>query len=205
MKDVIKKWWFWLIVGLVAIYAIGAASGQLSDSSKSSSRPASLTASQSTSRTEKTSHTSVSSTPKESESKPAAYGVGDTAQKKSYKLTVDSFREVKSDNQFAQPDEGKMFVEVVMTVENTTVDSELNISLLDFNAYEDGYALSDDFSALTASDIETIGGTVAGGKKLQGGLCYQVSEDFEELEIDVKIGYGSGNKTKLLLNRSTLT
>ena len=98
-----------------------------------------------------------------------------------------------------------MFVEVVMTVENTTVDSELNISLLDFNAYEDGYALSDDFSALTASDIETIGGTVAGGKKLQGGLCYQVSEDFEELEIDVKIGYGSGNKTKLLLNRSTLT
>ncbi len=205
MKDVIKKWWFWLIVGLVAIYAIGAASGQLSDSSKSSSRPASLTASQSTSRTEKTSHTSVSSTPKESESKPAAYGVGDTAQKKSYKLMVDSFREVKSDNQFAQPDEGKMFVEVVMTVENTTVDSELNISLLDFNAYEDGYALSDDFSALTASDIETIGGTVAGGKKLQGGLCYQVSEDFEELEIDVKIGYGSGNKTKLLLNRATLT
>ena len=205
MKDVIKKWWFWLIVGLVAIYAIGAASGQLSDSSKSSSRPASLTASQSTSRTEKTSHTSVSSTPKESESKPAAYGVGDTAQKKSYKLMVDSFREVKSDNQCAQPDEGKMFVEVVMTVENTTVDSELNISLLDFYAYEDGYVLSDDFSALTASDIETIGGTVAGGKKLQGGLCYQVSEDFEELEIDVKIGYGSGNKTKLLLNRATLT
>ncbi len=204
MKDVIKKWWFWLIVGLVAIYAIGAASGQLSDSSKSSSRPASLTASQSTSRTEKTSHTSVSSTPKESESKPAAYGVGDTAQKKSYELTVDSFREVKSDNQFAQPDEGKMFVEVVMTVENTTVDSELHISLLDFNAYEDGYALSDDFSALTASDTETIGGTVAGGKKLQGGLCYQVSEDFEELEIDVKIGYGSGNETKLLLNRASL-
>lgn len=204
MKDVIKKWWFWLIVGFIAMYAIGAASGQLSDSSKSSSRPASLTASQSTSRTEKTSHTSVSSTPKESESKPAAYGVGDTAQKKSYKLTVDSFREVKSDNQFAQPDEGKMFVEVVMTVENTTVDSELHISLLDFNAYEDGYALSDDFSALTASDTETIGGTVAGGKKLQGGLCYQVSEDFEELEIDVKIGYGSGNETKLLLNRASL-
>lgn len=204
MKDVIKKWWFWLIVGLVAIFAIGAESGQLSDSSKSSS-PASLTASQSTSRTEKTSHTSVSSTPKESESKPAAYGVGDTAQKKSYKLTVDSFREVKSDNQFAQPDEGKMFVEVVMTVENTTDDSELHISLLDFKAYEDGYALSSDLSALTASDTETIGGTVAGGKKIQGGLCYQVSEDFEELEIDVKIGYGSSNETKLLLNRASLT
>lgn len=135
---------------------------------------------------------------------PAFYGVGDTATAASYILTIESAGIATSNNMFIQPDEGYEYFEVVMTFENTT-DSNLTISsLLDFDAYLDGFAISAEIFASDITSVDTIGGTMAAGKKIRGALCYEVPVGWSELEILVSAGYGSDNeKTILIYNDSS--
>lgn len=129
----------------------------------------------------------------------AVYGVGETATAKSYKLTVNELKVLESDNQFVQPADGKEFIEVVLTIENIS-DRELSVSsVLNFSAYEDGYSVSENITAMTLTDNKTADGTIAGGKKLKGSLCYEVTKGWSELEIDVDIGYSKDDQIKLLI------
>ena len=43
--------------------------------------------------------------------------------------------------------------------------------------------------------------TIAGDKKLKGVLCYQVPENWTELEITVDLGYSSKDEITLLLSK----
>lgn len=128
--------------------------------------------------------------------------VGDTAITKRYNLTVESCNEINSDNMFIVPDEGKEFVEVVLLIENTSNDV-LNVSsLLQFNAYVDGYSIEEDFLAHSSSDYSTMNGEIAPGKKLEGSLCYQVPCNWSELEIQVGIlSYAKKDLIVLLENK----
>lgn len=131
----------------------------------------------------------------------STYGVGETAVAKSYKLTVESISVVESDNQFMQADEGYEFVGITLLLENTS-NSELQVSsILDFDAYVDGFSVDEDLIGQSASDVSTMNGTVSGGKKLRGQLTYQLPIGWSELEIDVDLGYSSKDKVKLLLTK----
>lgn len=121
------------------------------------------------------------------ETVPETYTVGDTATTKSYKLTVEGLNVVESDNQFVQPDDGNQFIEVLLMLENTS-ESEMHISMLNFDAYVDGFSISQDVTVASVSTRDNMGGTVGSGKKLSGSLCYEVPENWEELEVTVDIG-----------------
>lgn len=192
MKSVIKKWWFWLIV-VVVIGGIGGAIGGASGSKNTSD--ASNTKAESSSLGE----SSVVSSLAEDNEPEKMYGLGETAVAKSYKLTVNALNTVESDNQFAQPDDGKEYVEVELILENIS-DSELAISsVLNCNAYEDGFAISENLSAGVAAGTDSFNGTVASGKKLKGSLYYELNEGWKELEIDVDIGLSKDDEIKILL------
>lgn len=192
MKNVIKKWWFWLIVVIVIGGiggAIGGASGTMNISGDDNTKSESSSLGDSS---------AVSSWVEESEEKKM-YGLGETAVAKSYKLTINAINTVESDNQFAQPEDGKEYVEVELLLENTS-DSELAISsVLNCNAYEDGFAISENLSAGVVAGTDSFNGTVASGKKLKGSLYYELNEGWKELEIDVDIGLSKDDEIKILL------
>lgn len=200
-KEFYKKWWFWVIVVLV-VGVIGSLgnTGEVEDTSNQvehsvveTVNPAPTVEVTEPVKEEKAEESVV-------ESAKTTYSVGDTATAKSYKMTIESLNVVESDNQFAQPDKGNEFIEIVLLIENI-LGNELNVSsLMNFDAYVDGFAINEDLSAQVASGKDTMNGTLASGKKLKGVLCYQVPEDWNELEIAVDLGYSSKDEITLILN-----
>lgn len=191
---VLKKWWFWVII-VVAIGGIGSAVAGSKNSSNSTKSDNSVNSSSIVSDTSVVE--STNSDPEE----VAIYGLGETARAKSFSLTANSVDVVKSDNQFVQPDEGYEYVKVEFVLENTS-DSDIVVSsVLNCNAYVDGFAVSENLSAGVASGSDSFNGTVASGKKLKGCLFYELSNEWKELEIDINIGLSKEDEVKFVFTK----
>ncbi len=197
-KAFYKKWWFWAIV-IVLIAFVGSNSKNSGEPKTYNSNSESNTKFVINSTSSNDDTTSENDMPEHSSQTDEAYSIGTTITAKSYKLTVEALNVIESDNQFIQPDEGNVFVEVLMLIENTS-NSDLNVSsILNFNAYLDGFAIQEDLVASTASKNNTINGTVGQGKKLRGGLFYQLPTNWSELEINVDLGFSSKDEISLIL------
>lgn len=110
-------------------------------------------------------------------------GVGDTAEYKGVKVTLNSITESKG-SQYNKPADGNVFLLVNFTIENNT-DSDLDISsMLLFDAYQDGYSTNLSLSALAEKQGEQLDGTIAPGKKMQGSVGYEVPANYSEFEIN---------------------
>lgn len=191
---VLKKWWFWVIV-VVVIGGIGSAVAGTQNSSNSTNSDNSVNSSSIVS------DFSVVDSTKIDTEQATIYGLGETAKAKSFSLTANSVNVVKSDNQFVQPDEGNEYVEVEFVLENTS-DSDIVVSsVLNCNAYVDGFAVSEDLSAGVAAGSDSFNGTVASGKKLKGCLFYELSNDWNELEIDISIGLSKEDEVKFVFTK----
>lgn len=191
---VLKKWWFWVIV-VVVIGGIGSAVAGTKNSSNSTNSDNSVNSSSIVS------DFSVVDSTKSDTEQATIYGLGETAKAKSFSLTANSVNVVKSDNQFVQPDEGNEYVEVEFVLENTS-DSDIVVSsVLNCNAYVDGFAVSEDLSAGVAAGSDSFNGTVSSGKKLKGCLFYELSNDWNELEIDISIGLSKEDEVKFVFTK----
>ncbi len=191
---VLKKWWFWVIV-VVVIGGIGSAVAGTKNRSNSPNSDNSVNSSSIVS------DFSVVDSTKSDTEQATIYGLGETAKAKSFSLTANSVNVVKSDNQFVQPDEGNEYVEVEFVLENTS-DSDIVVSsVLNCNAYVDGFAVSEDLSAGVAAGSDSFNGTVASGKKLKGCLFYELSTDWNELEIDISIGLSKEDEVKFVFTK----
>lgn len=191
---VLKKWWFWVIV-VVVIGGIGSAVAGTKNRSNSPNSDNSVNSSSIVS------DFSVVDSTKSDTEQATIYGLGETAKAKSFSLTANSVNVVKSDNQFVQPDEGNEYVEVEFVLENTS-DSDIVVSsVLNCNAYVDGFAVSEDLSAGVAAGSDSFNGTVASGKKLKGCLFYELSNDWNELEIDISIGLSKEDEVKFVFTK----
>lgn len=191
---VLKKWWFWVIV-VVVIGGIGSAVAGTKNSSNSTNSDNSVNSSSIVS------DFSVVDSTKIDTEQATIYSLGETAKAKSFSLTANSVNVVKSDNQFVQPDEGNEYVEVEFVLENTS-DSDIVVSsVLNCNAYVDGFAVSEDLSAGVAAGSDSFNGTVASGKKLKGCLFYELSNDWNELEIDISIGLSKEDEVKFVFTK----
>ena len=191
---VLKKWWFWVIV-VVVIGGIGSAVAGTKNRSNSPNSDNSVNSSSIVS------DFSVVDSTKTDTEQATIYGLGETAKAKSFSLTANSVNVVKSDNQFVQPDEGNEYVEVEFVLENTS-DSDIVVSsVLNCNAYVDGFAVSEDLSAGVAAGSDSFNGTVASGKKLKGCLFYELSNDWNELEIDISIGLSKEEEVKFVFTK----
>ena len=114
---------------------------------------------------------------------PETFGVGDTAEYKGVKVTLNSITENKG-SQFNKPTDGNVYLLVNFTIENGT-DEDLTVSsLLSFDAYQDGYSTNISLSALIEKTSEQLDGTIAPGKKMQGTIGYEVPATYSEFEIN---------------------
>lgn len=129
------------------------------------------------------------------------FAIGDVVDYKGINIVLESVEKSYGDkdedfSMFA-PEEGKVFIVCNFLVENNT-DSDLNISYLYFQAYEDGYT-TDAYIFTDGVGVEDLSGTASPGKKIKGALVYEVSEDFSELELEYEPSLWSNKKVTFLV------
>ena len=142
-----------------------------------------------------------------SEEEVTTFTIGDTIITKDYKLTVEGASIIVSDNKYAQPDENCEFVEVELTLENTSNDT-LKVRALYFTAYADDFIIdSQNWHAYYPSSKNILSTDLASGKKINGVLCYEVPNDWSELELFVKLSDYSGDDADgiLVINKEQVT
>ena len=124
---------------------------------------------------------------------PEFFEVGDTAEYRDVKVTLDSIVE-SNGSQFNTPSDGNIFLIATFTIENNT-DSDLAVSsMISFDAYQDGYSTNLSLSALIEKDGEQLDGTIAPGKKMKGSVGYEVPADYSEFEISYQSDLWSSKK-----------
>jgi len=124
---------------------------------------------------------------------PEFFEVGDTAEYRNVKVTLDSIVE-SNGSQFNSPSDGNIFLIATFIIENNT-DSELAVSsMMSFDAYQDGYSTNLSLSALLEKDGEQLDGTIAPGKKMKGSVGYEVPADYSEFEISYQSDLWSSKK-----------
>ena len=183
-KPIYKKWWFWVIIGVVLIFFIGVASSSNSDNEMSENNPTNENQKIET----KTDAAKVEK-PKKEKNK---YTVGETASyggiKYKFKKAV-----VSQGQDFSQPAKGKEYVICVFKIANKSED-KIDVNMFDFKAYCDDNAvdeaitdgnldLVEKYGSLSVSDLEP-------GKKKTGCLTYEVPKGWKKLEINTKIDAG---------------
>lgn len=168
----------WVVLGVLALIIIGAASS-------GGSEPAPAAA------------LSTSAAAPKSESKAPVkktFGVGESAELKDIVVTLVSVEE-SSGSQFNQPTDGNVFVICEFEIENNS-SSEINVSsLLSFAAYCDDYSLNFSLTALLEKgNRNQLDGQIAAGKKMNGIIGYEVPIGWNELEIRFTPSFWSGNE-----------
>lgn len=165
----------WIIIVIVALIIIGVASGDEDKPTKVSNNTNESTTDAASSETN-TSETVAEET---------TFGVGDTAEYRGVKVTLNGVEE-SNGSQFNKPTDGNVFLLVNFTIENNT-NSDLAISsMLCFDAYQDGYATNYSLTALLEKTGNQLDGTIAPGKKIQGYVGYEVPSTYKEFEINYR-------------------
>ena len=184
-KSIFKKWWFWVIV-VVFVIAI-ASSGDKPKKETTSGQP-------------QQNQQEVKTTEKPEE--PEFFKIGETVSTKKVKAIVSKIEKTKGNN-FFKPEEGKEFVFVHMTIENTS-NSDLALStILSFSSYVDDNSINASVTALSSKgSSETMDGTLAPGKKKTGYLAYEVPKDWKKLEVHFKPDVITGTTIKWLIENN---
>ena len=170
----------WIIIAIIAIAIIGAASGGEDEPKKVENNNSGTSAS-----------TEVVSA--ETVAMPEEFTVGDTVEFKDVKVTLNSITE-NTGSQFNKPTDGNVFLLVDFTIENNS-SAELNVSsMMCFDAYQDGYSTSLSLAALIEKEGAQLDGTVAPGKKMQGTIGYEVPATYSEFEISYTPDVWSSDK-----------
>lgn len=200
-----QQWWIWLIIVLI-IGAIGANLNS-SDKAATNNQMNEVDEAAGAEPTDMPEESVDQSEPSESAAKDddnVITAAGQTVQTKNFKITVEQFEKVESDNEFLQPDEGNEFLSISLLIENTSEKDYIVSSPVMFSAYQDGFSINEDLSVhvLKGGDT-TLNGDLAAGKKMKGNLMYQVPSDWEELEVQVDLTalsfFSDDGKVKIVL------
>jgi RNA polymerase subunit RPABC4/transcription elongation factor Spt4 len=186
-RPIYKKWWFWLLAILVVIIIIVALGGDKDDTPPVITNPGEELVEDISPSASPDTSPSVSPAPDgENGDSRTLTAAGQSVTTKNFTLTLEAVNKPKGE-EFNEPAEGKEFVELVLVIENISEKDYTVSSMLMFDAYQDGYAVSESLSAHIASDTPTMDGALAEGKKLRGKLAYELPVDWKELEIDVDL------------------
>lgn len=120
-----------------------------------------------------------------------SFGVGDTVALDEVSVTLKSVSESQGTN-FVKPEGGKVFVLCEFEIENNSGSDIAVSSIMSFEAYIDDYSTNMDVSAIMASDVGQLDGTVAAGKKMHGVIGYAAAVDWKDLEIKFTPNFWAG-------------
>ena len=124
------------------------------------------------------------------------YSVGNTVVGEDWKITLQSakmYDEIEGDFYNDSPADGKRYLVLFFEVENVSNEDDY-FNYYYIESYLDGYNTN---FVITMNEPEGYGdltGDVAAGKKLKGCLKYEVSSDWEELEVSYKEWIGTSDK-----------
>jgi hypothetical protein len=195
-RPVYKRWWFWLLLILIAVIVIVALGGDKDEPPPVITNPGDE-------------QVETMSPPPSPDASPTdgkdndrtITAAGQSISTKNFTLTLEAVNKPPGSD-YNKPAEGKEFVELVLVIENISEKDASVSSLLMFDAYVDGYAVSESLSAQIASDIPTMDGALAAGKKLRGKLAYELPAGWKELEVDADLtalSFSSEGKLKIIV------
>lgn len=134
----------------------------------------------------------------QSQGAPESFSIGDTADFDGIQIKVSS-AVLSKGSEFVKPDDGKLFLGVIVDIVNNS-SNDINISsMANFEAYCDDYALNQDILGYQAPEIDgfsQLDGSVAAGKKMNGVIAYQVPEDFKTFDLSISPDFWSSQNVK---------
>lgn len=174
-----------VIIGIiVAVIVIAAIAG-------GSNQPKKVASSESA-------ETAATSASTESQSANTSFGVGDTADFDGVQIKVSS-AVLSRGSKFATPDDGKLYLGVIVDITNNA-SKDINISsIANFEAYCDDYTVDQQIMAYQSPEwdgITQLDGKVAAGKRMNGVIAYEVPEDFSKFELSISPDFWSSKKVK---------
>lgn len=189
----------WVIIGFVVICIIGAAAGGKDDNEPKKVGESNISAeSNNNSNNEKTANTEPVIT--EETNKEATFEKGEVAELNNVQVTLTDFVESYG-SEYNKPADGKVFLLAEFEIANNT-DKELAISsMLSFEAYADDYKLDYSLGAMIDKEGSQLDGSIAAGKKMKGWIGWEVSEDYQNVEIHFSDNVWSSNKFVFLIEK----
>ena len=186
-----KKKWIIIVVAVIIVFAIIGASGS-NDEKDSKQADNSVTKVENTTPPATAAPDTSSEDSTDSEAKE-----GETASKNGIEITMTKVTESKGKG-YNKPAKGKIFVICNFLVENKS-DDDFTMSMLDYNAYADGYSLSETY--YSEDDFGSMSGTIAPGKKMKGALAFEVKKNYKKLELDFALGDLFGDEKVKFVNK----
>lgn len=174
-KPFFKKWWFILLALIVVVGLIGSIGGG-SDKLDSTPEvkveaPVVTEPTQAPVQIEEAVPTMVVEPTKSALQK---YAIGETVNVDDLQIVINEVKEIPG-TQYFEPEEGKRFILVDLTLDNLGSDDFIVSSLLFFALKDDtGQEYSISISGLTASEGKSPDGTIIPGDKLRGQLVYEI-------------------------------
>lgn len=129
--------------------------------------------------------------PQQQEERQTTFGVGEKVELDDVVVTLLGVTE-NTGSAYNKPTDGNVFVLCEFEIENNST-SDIGISsMLSFECYCDDYAASISLTALAEKGSkQQLDGTIAGGKKMNGVIGYEVPKDWKELELRFTPGFWS--------------
>ncbi len=115
-------------------------------------------------------------------SEKTTFGIGESAEMNDVVVTLKSV-EQNTGKDFFAPQDGYVFVVCEFEIENNSNSDIAVSSLMSFEAYFDDYSTSISITGLGSTDKKQLDGTIAGGKKMNGIVAYEVPADWKEMDI----------------------
>ena len=188
-KSLFSRWWFWVIV--VIFYFIFSSIG------KSEKAQTPQTTPDNGAKLVGTVQPFDGNTGVKKD--PETFGPGDQVELNGVVVTFNGITETRGSGYYTAPD-NKIFVIAEFTVENNT-GKDINISsVFGSDAYVDDYKTEQSMEAELGDPMERHGltGTIAPGKKLNGIIGYEVSSQWQELEIRLKTDWYEGSRADVI-------
>jgi hypothetical protein len=123
-----------------------------------------------------------------------SYSVGETADINGLKLTVVSFSDYVSDDEYCQPETGKKFVRVEIEAKNDGENNEY-VSSFDFDCYANNASVSEGY---TNAKDQLVGANLSDGKTVSGAIYYEIPEDATNIQLEY--AYGISTNEKVVFN-----
>lgn len=146
--------------------------------------------------------TPVTTTETVSQADKNTFAVGEIAELRDVQVSLVGVTE-SIGSSFNTPNEGNVFVLCEFEITNNSKEEVAVSSMLSFEAYCDDYTCAYSLSALMEKGNKNqLDGTVAAGKKLKGVIGYEVSENWNELEIHFTPDFWSGKDIVFIATNS---
>lgn len=178
-KPFYKKVWFWILVAIVLIGAIGGGSGQSSND---------------TQKIGEVNHQSSSeATTPASENVQTVYKVGDILHDGNMDIIYVASGDYHEDNEFLQPEEGKKYIFLNFAFINTSTKNDASISSFSFACYADGYACDSYYGGK-----DNLSATLSAGRSTSGSVYFQIPSDAKEIEVEYETNFFTEKKIKFV-------